>query len=457
MSEQATKSRLTPRWSALKPFQPQADLWCAKTRFRVAPPGRRSGKTELAKRFLVVGNPDAGFMGALTYDLPFDDAWFIACAPTHQQAKRIWWSDLVSLVPKWALVRKSETDLSMKLFNGAEIQVLGMDRPERAEGRPIDGCVLDEYGNMAPEVWSKHIRPGLSTVGRLGWAWLIGVPEGRNHYWDLFKYARDSNDELWSAHHWRSELVVDPAEIAQARREMDELTFEQEYGGSFIDFAGRAYYSFGDHNHAPVVYDSRGDLIFCFDFNVSPGVAVVLQEQSRRLYRGLHDRVADEFTAVIGEVYIPRHSNTPRVCTKLIEDWGHHRGRVFAYGDATGGASGTTAVMGSDWDLIDDAMRRAFGDRYINSVGRTNPRERSRVNSVNSRCKSTDGDVRLLLNVELAPKTLIDFDGVQTLEGTNGEIDKKSDARLTHLTDALGYYIHAEHPAGGAGVGASQV
>jgi hypothetical protein len=32
------------------------------------------------------------------------------------------------------------------------------------------------------------------------------------------------------------------------------------------------------------------------------------------------------------------------------------------------------------------------------------------------------------------------------LEGSAGEIDKKSDPNLSHLTDGIGYYIEYEYP-----------
>ena len=39
-----------------------------------------------------------------------------------------------------------------------------------------------------------------------------------------------------------------------------------------------------------------------------------------------------------------------------------------------------------------------------------------------------------------------DFEGVKLLEGGSGEIDKKADPMLTHLTDGIGYYIAKEFP-----------
>lgn len=445
---------LTPRWYPLRPIFPQIRLFDTQARFNVGSAGRRSGKTEMAKRFTYVGNDR--FRGALNYDLKFDDGWFVQTAPTHAQAKRIFWNDMCALCPKWALRRKKESELTLKLFNGVEITVLGMDKPERVEGRSIDGLVADEYANMKPEAWDEHLRPSLSTAGRPGWAWLIGVPEGRNHYWQKFKHARDSGDPAWAAHTWKSIRVVDPAEIAQARKDMDELTFKQEFEGEFVDFTGRAYYGFdsGRNCCAGLRYDPDLDLIFCFDFNNSPGVACVLQEQHRAAYaeRGssLNRRSMDEFVAAIGEVWIDRHSNTKLVCARLAKDWGHHRGRVVCYGDATGGAKGTQAVEGSDWDIIERELRLTFGDRLRVMVGKSNPRERVRVNAVNSLCMNADGDVRFLAHPDRCKRLVEDLEGVVTVEGGSGEIDKEEDETLTHISDAFGYFVAEEHPVDAA-------
>lgn len=453
---------LTPRWTPLTPKEPQLELWESLARFRVGSAGRRSGKTELAKRFLVVGNPDAGFLGALTYDLPFDDGFFIASAPTHDQAKQIFWHDLKSLVPKKFVTKISESDRSIKLYNQTEIRVIGMDKPERAEGRPIDGIIMDEYANMKKEAWTHHVRPGLSTLGREGWAWLIGVPEGRNHYWQTFKRAEGGEDPLWSAHTWPSRLVLSKEEVEAAQRELDPLTFEQEYEGGFVNFAGRAYYAFGDHNvHEGLRHFPHEELYFCFDFNVAPGVAVVCQDQYKSWYRedDLPDKVAERFTAVIGEVWVQQDSNTPRICKELKKLFPskRHPGPVTCHGDATGGAKGTAQVRGSDWDIIEEDLEEEYEDQLDIAVGRSNPRERVRVNAMNSRCKTMDGTVRLLVDPRVAPKLIEDFEGVRTKDDGSGEIDKKKDPALTHMTDALGYFVAEEHPIGGAQVTTTQV
>ena len=101
---------------------------------------------------------------------------------------------------------------------------------------------------------------------------------------------------------------------------------------------------------------------------------------------------------------------------------------------------------------------RGFGSQRVSfHVPESNPAERARVNAVNARCCSTDGKRRLLVDAAAAPKLVRDLEGVQTVKGGSGEIDKKKDRKLTHISDALGYYIVHEYPLAKAGVSSLQI
>lgn len=435
---------LTKRWTKLKYHPEQRRLWDSEARFRVVPAGRRSGKTEFAKRNIATK--------AMEF-CTFPDGWFICAAPVFAQAREIYWADLKALVPDSYKAKVSESLLDIHLINGARLSVRGLDRPERIEGPPIDGIVLDEYGNMKASSWEEHIRPALGTVGRPGWAWLIGVPEGRNHYYRLAQKAKANKTGAWDFFTWFSADIIDAEELEEMKGSMDPRTFAQECEGAFEDFEGRAYYGFDRKRHAMLGLDymPNRDLIICFDFNVSPGVAVVLQEQPFKGKLPGGGKTDAIITAVIGEVHIPRNSNTPAVCNSLVAAWGDHRGRVLAYGDATGGAKGTAQTEGTDWELIDTIMTREFGSKFSMEVPKGNPREKARLNSLNSRIESADNVVSLLVDPDKAPHLVEDLEGVRLSDDPkhNGEIDKKSDSTLTHLSDALGYYCNQEHPVGG--------
>lgn len=440
---------LTPRWTPLIPLPVQLAYRDSQRRFNVVPAGRRSGKTERAKRRLI--------RKALMHNKPWPGR-FGLCAPTRDQAKQIYWSDLKMLIPKELMADDpSESHLSIKLVNGSEMHVVGMDKPERIEGSPWDYLVLDEYGNMKKEVWTHHVRPALSDRG--GGCDFIGVPEGRNHYYTLWSQALLDTSGTWGAFTWYSSEVLDvtrPGEVEAARRDLDPLTFSQEYEGSFVSFSGLAYYTFSQHLHyhrCRHLYDINQPLILTFDFNVSPGVANILQELPHPRITGAHARRnANPITLCIGEVHIPRNSNTVAVCSRILKDWGGHRGRVICYGDASGGNKGSAKLQGSDWDIIRAELRPRFGDRLSFRVKKANPSERARVNAVNTRLKSSSGEVRFAIDPEHCKHTIMDFEGVVVLAGGSGEIDKNHDPELTHHTDGIGYYIEREFPTTSTGI-----
>jgi hypothetical protein len=433
-------SPTSERWYPLKYHAVQAKMWRSKARFNVVPAGRRSGKTEImGKRKPVLKALKGG---------RWPDTRIFCGAPTRDQARRIFWSDLKLMVPKPLLSRPpSESHLSLYLINGSEIHVLGMDKPERIEGPPWDHGVLDEFGNMKPQTWREHVRPALSD--RHGSCDFIGVPEGRNHYYDLDKLAKADDTGSWASWHWKSADILDPLEIEQAQRDLDELTYQQEYEGSFISFSGMAYYNFREERNCQKgwakKYNKTKPLILAFDFNESPGVCAIIQEMQKFIPTQV-PIIGRTTTAIIGEVHIPQNSNTIRVCDRLVKDWGSHQGHVYCYGDATGGAGGSAKVSGSDWDLVRQVLYPTFRHRLHFNVDAANPRERARVNAMNSRLFNMLGETYLVVDPTAAPNVVKDFEGVRVIQGGTGEIDKKRDPGLTHLTDGVGYYINKEYP-----------
>jgi len=399
----------------------------SKSRFKVLASGRRFGKTYLAIYELL--------RKAAQVD---QNVWYVA--PSYRQAKQIAWKMLKEAIAtlNWP-VKYNESDLSCYLRqSGSTIALRGADNYDSLRGVGIDFLIIDEAADVKREAWVEVLRPTLSDTGGKGL--FIGTPKGRNWFYDL--YMRGKEDvEGWDS--WQFTTVeggnVPPEEIEAAKADLDDLTYAQEYLASFVNFEGRVYYAFTYETHCvPLKYDPKLTLALSYDFNVEPGVCAVSQEQT--LPNGLLG------TGIIGEVYIPRNSNTSAVCRKVIADWGKHEGRVFCYGDATGGARGSAKIMGSDWDIIRQELKPTFGDRLQIKVKSANPPERVRVNAVNSRIKNTNGEIKMMVDPVKAPNVVRDFEGVQLLKGGSGEIDKKTSPMLTHISDGIGYQINYEYP-----------
>lgn len=451
---------LTPRWHRAVLSPPQLAYVNSRARINAVVAGRRSFKTEGAKRRLV--------RRAIEFT-EYSDGRFFATAPTNQQAKDIFWEDLKALVPEWALLggsrraSVSDSELTIDLANGARLKVAGMDKPQRIEGRDWDGGVITEFGNCKPNVFSEIVRPMMT---RGGWVDVEGVPEGRNHYYEFVCDVRADRVSGAALHEWTTEETLHlwlgreraEQELAAARRSMDALVYQQEYLARFVSFEGQAYYALdrglnvasaaGPPERGPALYDPDLPLVLCFDFNRNPGVCAYVQEHPAARYPWL-PRVPEsgEVTAVIGEVFIRRHSNTRKVCERILADWGErHRGEVYVYGDATGGAK-KSAAEGSDWEVIEAHLRPVFGHRYRDRVERSNPAERARVNSMNARLVAADGTVGMIVDSRAAPNVLRDLEGVEANDA--GEIVKEQGSPLTHISDAIGYYVHSRFPIGG--------
>jgi hypothetical protein len=120
-----------------------------------------------------------------------------------------------------------------------------------------------------------------------------------------------------------------------------------------------------------------------------------------------------------------------------------HKGSVYIYGDQTGGQKKSSNTEGTDWDLVKEVLGKVF--HCVFRVPNSNPRERARVNAVNSRVCSLEGIINFYVDLSCV-NVIKSFEGVMVKPGSAGEILKPAIDMLTHLTDAIGYYIAAEYP-----------
>lgn len=364
---------------------------------------------------------------------PRENAQYAAGAPTFPQVRRIFFDDMISkLKPIITDVNKSE--LRIEVMTGASLTLVGLDKPERIEGVPWSGIGVTEIASVKPDALFSNLIPALDTPGVYGWGQFEGVPEGRNYMYDLVKRIQGGQlGDSWGYYHWLSADILPKEIIDQARANLDELTFKQEYEAAFVNFIGLCYYAWTDANVRPCRYDPDKSLHFCFDFNVSPGIAIAIQQ-------------FDDGDYVVGEVHIPRNSNTEMVCNRLISMYTAHIGHVYLYGDATGESRKSSGIVGTDWHIIRNMLSEGIKEStIIPRIPKANPRERARINAMNSRLKDGSGEKHFFVDPSCV-NTIRDFEGVQVAD--DGTINKK-DASLTHITDAIGYYIHSLYPIGG--------
>lgn len=198
----------------------QKKVWSDNTRFKIVAAGRRTGKSRLAAWMLIVNALQA------------DRGHVFYVAPTQGQARDIMWQTLLELAHP-VVSNAHINNLQIKLVNGATISLKGADRPETMRGVSLKFLVMDEYADMKPEVFEQILRPALAD--QKGAALFIGTPMGRNHFYDLYKYAELEDDESYTAWHFTSydNELLDPDEIDLAKKSMSSYAFRQEFMASF--------------------------------------------------------------------------------------------------------------------------------------------------------------------------------------------------------------------------------
>jgi len=166
---------------------------------------------------------------------------FAYVAPTYTQAKDVAWSYLKEYTAAIPGIDKSESELSVTLpHNGARIRLYGAENYDRLRGLYLDGCVIDEAGDIDPRAWAEVIRPALSD--RRGWATFIGTPKGRNDFFKIFQTSQKETD--WFSAELKASItqLIPEAELEDARRTMTPEQYAQEYECSFNAAVIGAYY-----------------------------------------------------------------------------------------------------------------------------------------------------------------------------------------------------------------------
>ena len=387
--------------------KPQTEISQDSNRFRVVAAGRRFGKS-----FLSI-NEMAKFAR-------YPNQRVLYIANTYRQAKQVIWDELKTQLYAVNWIDKvNESDLQIQLINGSRIFVRSAENKEALRGTKYDFIVMDECADINAETWFTVLRPTLSDTG--GHAMFIGSPKGRNWFYDLWVQAGAEKD--WSSYQYSTLAggFVPPEEIENAKRDLDERQFRQEYMAQFEDYAGVIFYAFSEHNMRKFAgYTSdRTPLHIGMDFNRSPFCAIVSVKDATTIH------VIDEI-----ELY---SSNTNEMARELQRRYSPRQ--IFVYPDATGARRTTNSNGLSDHIILHNAG-------FIVKTEKTNPPVGEAINSVNSLLCSGDNTRRLFIDPKC--KGLREALIKHTYKEGTREIDKSSG--YDHFSDCLRYLVHSLFP-----------
>lgn len=276
-------------------------------RFRVVCSGRRFGKTSLSAEE-IKGKAISR------------EARIAYISPTYQQSRDIMWETLKKeLEPIILNINESRLELKVRNIKNTEsiIVLRGWEAVDTLRGQYFDFIVIDEVASMRNFWigWEEVIRPTLTD--KRGEVLFIGTPQGFNHFYDLYNMENDPIKGIsYKSFHFTSfdNPFISPDELNDAKKDMTEDRFAQEYLADFRKQEGLVYKEFSRAKHLFDDEDTPKKTIDRFsgvDFGYTNPAAIItiIQDYDNRYW------ITDEYyrtgktDAEIAEIVANEHYN----------------------------------------------------------------------------------------------------------------------------------------------------
>jgi len=380
-------------------------------RFRVVVAGRRFGKTHISIRELCQHAAK-----------PRQEVWYVA--PTYRMAKQIVWKKLKYKLMdlKWCQ-KVNESELTITLKNGSTISLKGADNADSLRGVGLDFLVLDEFADIDPQAFYEVLRPTLAD--KEGKALFIGTPKGIGNWAHEIYMMSVEQPDIWSSHSYTTldGGQVSEEEIEQARRDLDERTFRQEFMATFETYTGRIFYNFDRKLHVKK-FEPKGlrdlDIIYIgMDFNIDPMSAVVFVRQGDALH-------------AIDEIRL-FSSNTKETVEEINSRF--PKSKIWCYPDPASRQRKTSAGGVTDLTILQNAG-------YVVKAPLSHNAVRDGINAVNARLLNDKRDINLYFD----PRCKHTIDCMERYAYKENSSQPDKDSGYDHMADAVRYAVDYMFP-----------
>ena len=372
-------------------------------RFKVVIGGRRMGKTFLAIREMCYQAKEPNRL-----------IWYVTSS--YRAAKMIAFKELKQRLLDLNWVRKiNESELSVTLKNNTEIALKGADNFQSLRGIKLSYCVIDEAAQVQPDAWFEVIRPALADSQ--GGVLFISTPLGKNNWtFDLFNREKEDPDN-WKS--WQFTTLeggfVPQEEIEQAKQEMSEKQFNQEFNATFESFGDQVAWAFDrDQNIKELPNADLRTIYIGMDFNVAPINAAIMVREGEDLY------IIDEI-----QMY---SSNTDELAQEIKRRY--PTSKVFVYPDPSGAARKTSANGHTDFTILANAGFNVKAPRRHDPV-------RDRINALNARLRSADSKNHLFVS----KRCKYSIESLEKYCFKPGTQVPDKDSGFDHMFDAISYCV----------------
>lgn len=273
------------------PHKGQRPIHRSAARHRLASCGRRFGKSKLGGMELVPEALYAQTIRKYLEEMQLQRRFWIV-GPNYDDAEREWRVFYDAMRKLKVPFDRPGTyndpnggNMQMSLWEGRfMVECRSAAHPESLDGEGLDGVIMVEAAKMKSIIWNKFIRPALAD--KRGWSIHTSTPEGKNHYYDLYRRGQDPADtewESWRMPSWINDHIFPEGrndnEILEMKKDMSEERFNQEIAADFTDFVGRVFKQFEAETHVTdLKYDPQYPVYLAVDYGwTNPFVALLIQ------------------------------------------------------------------------------------------------------------------------------------------------------------------------------------
>lgn len=229
-----------------RPHPAQALIHRSPARFKVISAGARFGKDRCCVNEFIKKCVEIGSEQRSSTLIPRVHAWIVA--PTFGLAQQNW-RELITFVPKELVSSVNKAERRMEWHDGCVIEVKSADDADSLLAVGLDVLLITEAARISEEAWLQALRPRLASPGRGpgGTGGLLlcnSTPKGKNWFYNAFLRGQDKqanpNWESWSFP-TSSNPHIRPEEIEQARIDMPDRWFRQEFLAEFLEDSGGVF------------------------------------------------------------------------------------------------------------------------------------------------------------------------------------------------------------------------
>jgi hypothetical protein len=217
---------------------------------------------------------------------------------------------------------------------------------------------------------------------------------------------------------------------------------------------GNVYNSYDDRRNVRTCdRDPNLRVFLSVDFNVDPMCGVIGQYKELFSASPIHP-YRYGIVEVLDEICLPNSCTEEwarEAVGRLKKICGNYDIDLEIYGDPAGRARHTSQVSGSDYDIIQQVFRQSKQFKIKMCVKSSAPAIKDRVNAVNAMFRNAVGEIRCYLDARCAMlrRDLLNVKWKRDMAGnTTGQL-AKDQKDLTHVSDALGYFLETKFGRGG--------